>query len=571
MTHEHTPIYITTPLYYVNDELHIGHATTTIYADALARFWRACGRPVLFLTGSDEHGQKIYKAAQEKGTDPKSFADNIVSKFYELWERLDITYDVFIRTTDSFHERAVQELFRRARDLGFVYKGVFKSLYCVGCETYKTEKDLLNGRCPDHPNLKLEQLEEENWFFKLSAFTDKLTQLLNDGSGRVLPPSRANEILGKLREGLSDVSISRTKFDWGVRMPGDEAHVIWVWFDALINYISALGWPDAPGLPTRDLEGRSRHDAPTPAGFAPFPHWWPHSVHLVGKEILWHHSVVWWSMLMGAGLEPPCRVFAHAWWTVEGQKMSKTIGNVIRPLDYVEKYGRDALRYYVLKAGPSKEDADWRQADFIARYNADLANGLGNLVNRALNMLHKYFEGRVPAETSFADASLEGARQGLITLAQGLEKKLLERMSAFDMGDALEAIWEIVRKANQFVDESKPFKLAKDPARAKDLAAAMYAVCEICRLLGAAVEPFLPDTGARIREQLALKERSLLEGVGLTAMISKLEGQPRQSKQAAPQALLHESLRWGQLRGGHVIGTPAPLFARIETAAEDKK
>jgi methionyl-tRNA synthetase len=560
------PIYITTPLYYVNDELHIGHATTTLYADTLARFWRAAGRPVLFLTGSDEHGQKIFKAAQEKGIDPKSFADNIVGKIFELWEKLDITYDVFIRTTDDFHEHTVQEFFKRAMERGNVYKGTYKGLYCVGCETNKTEKDLVNGRCPEHPNLKIETVEEENYFFKLSAFAEKLTALINDGSNRILPANRVNEILGKLREELRDVPISRTKFDWGVRMPGDEAHVIWVWFDALINYISALGWPEAHGLPTREITGRARHESPTPAGFAPFPHWWPHSVHLVGKEILWHHSVVWWSMLMGAGVEPPRRVFAHAWWTVEGQKMSKTIGNVIKPLDYVEKYGRDALRYYVLRAGPTKEDADWRAADFITKYNSDLANGLGNLVNRSLNMLNQYFEGRVPAETSFAEASLEGSRQGLISLVNGLERKLLDRMAGYDISDALEAIWEIIRKANQFVDESKPFKLAKDPTRAKDLAASMYALCEVCRVLGCAIEPFLPDTAKRIREQLGIKEGvSLLDGVGLTQMIAKLDGQPKQASKQATQVLLHESLRWGLLKPMHQVGKPEPLFARIET------
>ena len=564
MTTNQTPIYITTPLYYVNDELHIGHATTTIYADTLARFWRAAGRPVLFLTGSDEHGQNIFDIAKKNGTDPKSFADKIVGKFFELWDALDITYDVFIRTTDEFHEHSVQELFKRLKQREFVYKDTYRGLYCVKCETYKTDKDLVNGLCPQHqiPPVKV---EEDNYFFKLSAFTEKLQQMIGDGTGRIQPPSRANEILGKLREGLNDVSISRTKFDWGVRMPGDESHVIWVWFDALINYISALGWPDSEGLPTRAIEGRARHDAPTPVGFAPFPHWWPHSIHLVGKEILWHHSVVWWSMLMGAGVEPPKGVFAHAWWTVEGQKMSKTIGNVIKPLEYAQKYSRDALRYYVLRAGPTKEDADWRQADFITKYNSDLANGLGNLVNRALNMLHKYFEGRVPAECSFDEASLEGSRQGLITLVNGLEKKLLDRVAAYDLSDALEAVWEIVRKANQFVDESKPFKLAKDPTRAKDLAASMYAVCEVCRVLGAAIDPFLPDTARRIREQLGLREGSLLEGVGLTQMIARLEGQPQRSKQPAAQVLLRESLRWGLLKPNHQVGKPEPLFVRIES------
>lgn len=536
MTHEHTPLYITTPLYYVNDELHIGHATTTIYADALARFWRACGRPVLFLTGSDEHGQKIFKAAQEKGTDPKSFADNIVSKFYELWEKLDITYDVFIRTTDSFHERSVQELFSRAQRLGFVYKGVFKSLYCVGCETYKTEKDLVNGRCPDHPNLKLEQLEEDNWFFKLSAFTEKLTQLLNDGSDRVLPPSRANEILGKLREGLNDTSVTRVQFDWGVPLPWEKQHVIWVWTDALVNYISALGWPDANTLPTDAFEGRSRGAHQTPPGVTPFAYWWPESVHLVGKDILWHHSVIWWSELIGAGIAPPKQVFAHGWWTVEGDKMSKTLGNVIRPGDIAGKYSRDALRYHVLREGPQRGDSDWRQAAFVTRYNADLANGLGNLVNRSLNMLHKYKGGVAPPETAFADTRFEGLRQSLIARVNGLCDTLIQRVAGFDLDGALEAVFDLVREANQFVNETAPFKLAKDPARGQDLDASLHTLLEIGHALAYGVKAFLPDASGRIAAQLGIDTSTPL-----------------------PQAL-----KWGRVKAGHQANQPEPLFARIE-------
>ncbi len=528
------PIYITTPLYYVNDELHIGHATTTIYADALARFWRAAGRPVLFLTGSDEHGQKIFEAARAAGTDPRTFADRIVGKFFELWQGLDITYDIFIRTTDKFHEDAVQSLFKRLKDKGLVFKDIYRALYCVACETNYTAKDLVDGKCPVHKT-EPQKLEEENYFFKLSAFTRPLLDYIAAHPDCIVPDGRRNEVVGKLKEGLVDASVSRTKFDWGVRMPGDEAHVLWVWFDALINYISGLGWPQAAELPTASIAGRARHAAPAAQG-RPFDYWWPQAVHLVGKDILWHHSVVWWSMLMGADVSPPRQVLAHGWWQVEGDKMSKTLGNVIKPLEVAAKYSRDALRYFVLREGPLRGDADWRQVNFVNRYNADLANGLGNLVNRSLNMLIKYFNGEAPAETAFADPRLETARQELVALVNGLRGKLLERMTALEVDNALEEIWKLVRRANLFVDESKPFILAKDPARKQDLAAAMYALTDVTRVLGAAAAPFLPDTALRIADQLARRP-----------------------------GLFADELAWGRLAAGHKVGVPAALFARIET------
>ncbi|MCC6573019.1 MAG: methionine--tRNA ligase [Planctomycetes bacterium] len=528
------PIYITTPLYYVNDELHLGHSTTTIYADTLARFWRALGRPVLFLTGSDEHGQKIFDTAKAAGTDPKTFADRIVVKFFELWEALDISYDVFIRTTDKFHEDAVQVFFKRLKDKGLVFKDMYRALYCVGCETNYTAKDLVDGKCPVHKTVP-QKIEEENYFFKLSAFAQPLLDHIAAHPDCIVPEGRRNEIVGKLKEGLIDASVSRTKFDWGVRMPGDEAHVLWVWFDALLNYVTALGWPDSGNLPTGAIAGRARHAAPAAKG-KPFVYWWPQAVHLVGKDILWHHSVVWWSMLMGADIAPPRQVLAHGWWQVEGDKMGKSLGNVIKPLEVANKYSRDALRYFILREGPLRGDADWRQLNFVNRYNADLANGLGNLVNRSLNMLLKYFGGAAPAEMPFADGKLETARGELKSLVAGLREELIARMNAFEMDNALEAIWKLVRRANLFVDETKPFSLAKDPARKQDLAAAMHALTEVSRVLGAAVTPFLPDTAVKIAEQLACKPGSLAD-----------------------------ELAWGKLPAGHKIGTPAALFARIET------
>lgn len=535
MTDTERPIYITTPLYYVNDELHIGHATTTIYADTLARFWRSCGRPTLFLTGSDEHGQKIHKAATAAGTTPRGFADKIVGKFNELWQILDITHDIFIRTTDPFHESAVQRVFERLKENDLLYKSTYKALYCVDCETNYTEKDLVDGKCPVHKTAP-QNVEEDNYFFKLSSFTDKLKSHIEANPDCIVPEPRKNEILGKLREGLNDTSVTRVQFDWGVQLPWEPKHVIWVWTDALVNYISALGWPDNDHLPTDDFEGRNRHAHATPEGKKPFEYWWPEAVHIVGKDILWHHSVIWWSELLGAGLNPPKQVFAHGWWQVEGDKMSKTLGNVIKPGEVADKYGRDALRYHVLREGPARGDADWRHAAFVTRYNADLANGLGNLVNRSLNMLNKYFDGLVPAEVAFEQPALEKLRHGLIARVNGMHAAVHTAIVAFDLDGALEAVWHLVREANQFVNESAPFKLAKDPARANDLAASMHALCEVVHALAYAVKPFLPDAADKIAHQF---------GIELDAN-------------------LQDALAWGQVKAGHKIGTPAPLFVRLD-------
>ncbi len=535
MTVTERPIYITTPLYYVNDELHIGHATTTVYADTLARFWRACGRPVLFLTGSDEHGQKIHKAAEKAGTTPRDLATTIVGKFTELWEQLDVTHNVFIRTTDPFHEAAVQKVFERLKENDLLYKDSYSALYCVECETNYTEKDLVDGKCPVHKT-EPQQIQEENYFFRLSQFTDKLLKLLDADPDRIVPSARRNEIIGKLREGLNDISVTRVSFDWGVQIPWDTDHVIWVWTDALVNYISGLGWPDSDTLPTDAFDNRARHAHTTPDNQKPFDYWWPEAVHITGKDILWHHSVVWWSELLGAGLTPPRQVFAHGWWQVEGDKMSKTLGNVIRPADVADKYSRDALRYHILREGPQRGDADWRHASFVTRFNAELANGLGNLVNRTLKMLVKYFDGNVPPNGTFSDETFESARADLVTTVEALGGNLTDSVTGFDLDGALEHVWVLIRKANGFVDTTQPFKLAKDESRKDDLATAMYTLVESVRVIGASLRPFLPDAATKIRDQLGLGE---------------------------PSALLDE-LKWGLLDSGHKIGTPEALFARLD-------
>lgn len=545
------PFYITTPLYYVNDELHVGHATTTYFADTLARFRRMDGLDVVFLTGSDEHGQKIWKAAKAANLSPKQFADSIVDKFRQLWDDLGIDYDQFIRTTEPFHEKVVQSLFQLLKERGFVYKGVYTALYCTDCEQAYSASNLADGKCPIHKTTPV-NLNEENYFFALSKIAPFLRVRLKDESltqeqvtdlrkdaeklGLALPPSdsesilpggRRNEILGKLREGLEDVSISRTAFDWGVSMPGDDAHVIWVWFDALINYVSMQMKDRAEELskvgqlpvfsdllkadPFRRLwcsEASSGHNAVH---------------HIIGKDILWHHSVVWWSMLHGVGIEMPHRVFAHGWWTVEGDKMSKTLGNVIRPADFVRQIaaqltdapvrpgqdpiaqdraisvGRDSLRYYILRHGPAKSDADFRREQFYHTYNNELAGELGNLFSRVLGMLAKYFDGVVPGSGDPVSGT-----DHLRSVAAGLCDRLRGHFDAFEFSEAAESIWALVRAANKYIDDTQPFKLAKEAGKASELQTVMHALCQTLGVLGRVLMPVLPESAPQMLWQLGL-------------------------------------------------------------------
>lgn len=506
------PYYITTPLYYVNDELHIGHTTTTIYADTLARFKRMDGYDVTLLTGSDEHGQKIFEAAKNQGKTPRELADSIVGKFKEVWQAIGISEHQFVRTTEPYHELVVKSLFAELKERGFIYKGIYRALYCKECETAYSQSALIDGRCPIHKTVP-EQVDEENYFFKLSACHELLrTRLADDrddftpdptlepDTDSILPIQRRNEALGKVREGLEDVSISRTTFDWGVSMPGDPEHVIWVWFDALIGYMSSQIRPDVDAL---------GDELPKLADLAEAPDFrknWPHVVHLVGKDILWHHSVVWWSMLHQAGLPIPHRVYAHGWWSVEGDKMSKTLGNVIRPIETVEKYGRDALRYFILREGPNKGDADWRHERFIQANNNELANELGNLLSRSLGMLGKYHNGVVPQ----AQVDVPGTDK-LRRLADELPTKLREHLTAFEFGRALDALWDLIRVCNAYVDETRPFKMAKDESKSGELATVMHALLQSLRVLSFALDPILPEAAARMREQLAVDLNMLPE------------------------------------------------------------
>jgi len=518
--------YITTPLYYVNDELHIGHATTTLYADTMARFKRLDGYDVRFLTGSDEHGQKIFKAAAKQNITPKQLADRIVGKFLDVWEVMGIEYDQFIRTTDPYHETTVKALFGQIQSNELIYKGTYRALYCTDCEQAYSPSMLVDGKCPIHKTEPV-HLDEENYFFSLSKFTQLLRLRLDDekmsdaerteaqgfadalglkitpDASSITPESRRNEVLGKLREGLEDTSISRTAFDWGVGMPGDEKHVIWVWFDALINYVSALMKPavEALGEDAQPSLAELRDNAD-------FQRYWPEVHHLIGKDILWHHSVVWWSMLLAASIQPPASVFAHGWWTVEGDKMSKTLGNVIKPGEVVEKYGRDQLRYFVLLEGPAKGDADWRHERFIGALNGELAGTLGNLLSRTLGMSGKYHDGVVPEPDANASGVTGEGAADLEAIAKALPEKLRARIDAYDFTGALGDIFALANRANKYIDDTKPFKLAKDESdEAKaELAHVMHALFQTLRVLSGVLIPFLPEAAPRMREQLGLSE-----------------------------------------------------------------
>ena len=506
--------YLTTPIYYPSDHLHIGHAYTTTVADSLSRWHRFAGRDVYFVTGSDEHGQKIQRAAAAKGVTPQAYVDEIVASFKVLWDKLHIEYDDFVRTTEPRHHKAVQTVFQKIYDQGDIYKSTYEGWYCTPCETFWVESRLVDGNCPDCQR-PVELLQEESYFFRLSKYAPRLLEHIGKHPEFIQPESRRNEMVNFIKSGLEDLCVSRTTFDWGIPVPIAENHVVYVWFDALTNYLTALGYPEETELMEK---------------------WWPADLHLVGKEIVRFHTIIWPIMLMALELPLPKTVFGHGWLLFDSDKMSKSKGNVVDPLVLIDEFGVDPIRYFLMREISFGQDGNFNRKALIERTNADLANDLGNLLNRTLSMLERYFDGVVPepGQNNEVDQALINFANDLGGVVDGLLKDL-------KLNDALLKIWQLVGKANKYVDERAPWNLAKQEDKT-ELGTVMYNLVETLRILALLVKSFLPETGEKIWAQLGLANLD-------------------------EQTLAQVS--WGQLVPGTVTKKGEPIFPRIEVEKEE--